>query len=111
MYFKNFIFLIWLFLGCSDNKNNTVAVQETFHKKDYTLLHSEALEYCKTHHFSQDYYILIDMSIHSGKNRFFIYDFASEKITHKKPVTHGSCDVFEENPEKWHKAKFSNKDG
>lgn len=60
---------------------------------------------------NEDYYFLLDFSIHSGKNRFFIYDFKQEKIIEEKLVTHGSCNVFEENPEKWEKAKFSNKEG
>jgi hypothetical protein len=48
----------------------------------------------------------LDFSIHSGKNRFFIYDFTSKIVTDKKLVTHGTCDQFEENPNKWEKAAF-----
>jgi hypothetical protein len=51
----------------------------------------------------------LDLSIHPGKNRFFVYDFKENKISDKNLVTHGSCDQFEENPDKWEKAKFSNK--
>lgn len=76
--------------------------------KDYSKKHQEALTYCEANGFNENYYFLVDMSIHSGKNRFFVYDFISETITDKNLVTHGSCDKFEDNVTKWEKAKFSN---
>ena len=94
---------LFLVLICSNNPVNTPSV------KDYSTTHSEALQFCKKNNFNQTYYFLIDLSIHSGKNRFFVYDFKTQKITSKSLVTHGSCDVIEDNPEKWDKAKFSNK--
>lgn len=108
MLLKNIFFSLVFLLSCSDNPKNPS--QQNSVKKDYSSYHSEALEYCQSKGFSQDYYILIDLSLHSGKNRFFVYDFNEEKFTHQKLATHGSCDVFEENPEKWTKVKFSNKD-
>lgn len=77
--------------------------------KDYTNKNAEAQKYCEDNNFNEDYYFLLDFSLHPGKNRFFIYDFKSKKIVNKNLVTHGSCDQFEENPEQWEKAKFSNK--
>lgn len=100
---KNIILLTLLSLVCCNNAK----VEEP--AKDYSLKHNEALQYCKENGFNEDYYFLIDMSIHPGRNRFFVYDFKDLKITDKNLVTHGSCDQFEENPDKWEKAKFSNK--
>lgn len=77
--------------------------------KEYTSSHTEALKYCKENKFNEDYYYLLDLSIHPGKNRFFVYDFKQNKITDQNLVTHGSCDQFETNTNKWHKAKFSSK--
>jgi hypothetical protein len=77
--------------------------------KDYSNSNQEALKFCKENDFNQNYYFLIDMSIHSGKNRFFIHDFNKDSIVSSKLVTHGSCDKFEDNETKWEKAKFSNK--
>lgn len=57
------------------------------------------------------YYFLVDLSLHSGRNRFFIYDFAGKKILDQNLVTHGACDVENTNPKKWEQAKFSNNDG
>ncbi len=76
--------------------------------KDYSSQHIEALAFCQSKKFNQEYYFLLDLSIHSGKNRFFIYDFKKQKITDSKLVTHGGCDVLETNVDKWEKAKFSN---
>lgn len=77
--------------------------------KDYSTTHAEALAFCKENNYNQDYFFLIDLSIHPGKNRFFVYDFKAKKVTDKNIVTHGSCDQFEDNPDKWEKVKFSSK--
>tara|TARA_R110000851_G_scaffold19429_1_gene59818 strand:+ start:3210 stop:3869 length:660 start_codon:yes stop_codon:yes gene_type:complete len=49
----------------------------------------EAEDYCKKNDYNQDFCILIDMSIHSGKNRFRVYDFNKNKVTHSYLVSHG----------------------
>ncbi len=77
--------------------------------KDYSAKHTEALQFCQKNDYNQDYYFLVDLGIHPGKNRFFVYDFNDKKITDKNLVTHGSCDHFQLNPDKWEKAKFSDK--
>jgi len=74
----------------------------------YTTYHKEAKAFCKSEKFNEDYYFLVDLSIHSGKNRFLVYDFKSQKITDQNLVTHGSCDVLETNDTKWEKAKCNN---
>lgn len=102
---QNAFFLFTLtFLSC-----NTFSDKPTEIKKEYMQFHNEAEVYCKTHDFNQEYYFLIDLSVHSGKNRFFVYDFKTDKIINQNLVTHGSCDQFETNATKWEKAKFSNK--
>jgi L,D-transpeptidase catalytic domain len=50
---------------------------------------NEALEYCKSKKMNTDFCILIDMSIHSGLNRFFVYDFIQKTITDSILVGHG----------------------
>ncbi len=70
----------------------------------------EALEFCKTQNMNTDFCILIDMSLHSGLKRFFVYHFKQNKIVHKYLVGHGcgtsswSEDLTKENP------SFSNED-
>jgi len=70
----------------------------------------EAFEFCKAKNFNTDFCILIDMSLHSGLKRFFIYDFKKNEISQQYLVGHGcgngswSSDDSKENP------KFSNVD-
>jgi hypothetical protein len=100
--FSHYFFLFFLFLSCTtSDKENISEIQNN-------KIHEEAFDYCKTNNFNTDFYYLIDLSIHSGKNRFFVYNFNEEKVTHKNLVTHGSCDVFEANPNQYDKVKFSN---
>jgi hypothetical protein len=101
---KHFLLLIAVcFLCCNNSEVEPLAV------KDYSLFHEEAASFCKENNYNKSYYFLVDLSVHSGKNRFFIYDFATKKVLDKNLVTHGSCDQFEENPDKWEKVKFDNR--
>jgi len=77
--------------------------------KDYTSFHEEAKAFCKKKRFNKDYYFLLDYSLPSGKNRFYIYDFEKEKIVDAKLVTHGACDVFNDNWDPWDSASFSDR--
>jgi len=95
------IYLLMLSFICCNN--------DAEKKKDYLKINAEALMFCKENNFNEDYYFLIDLSIHSGKNRFFIYNFNDNKISDSNIVTHGACDHFEVNLEKYSQAKFSNK--
>lgn len=53
--------------------------------------------------FSTDHCFLIDMSLPSGRNRFFIYDLKRDSVVSAGLVAHGSCNtVF------LRKARFSN---
>ncbi len=49
----------------------------------------EAKKYCKENNFNEEFCILIDMSMHSGKNRFRVYDFEQKKVIQSFPVSHG----------------------
>jgi len=104
MFPKIILFAFLNFISCKKDKE--IAVE----KANYAAYHSEAKSFCKAEKFNEDYYFLIDLSIHSGKNRFFVYDFKKEKVVGENLVTHGSCDVAASNETKWEKAKFSNAD-
>jgi hypothetical protein len=77
--------------------------------KEYSTFHEEAKAFCKKKRYNKNYYFLLDYSIPSGKNRFFIYDFKKGSIIDAKLVTHGACDVFEQNNNLWDSAKFSDR--
>lgn len=69
---KILLLLFFALLNC----NHTQSIQQ---KRDYTSIHKEALNFCQENKFNEDFYFLIDMSVHSGKNRFFVYDFKTKK--------------------------------
>ena len=49
----------------------------------------EALEYCKEYGYSTDYCLLVDYGRHSGRVRFFIWDFEKERPILKSLCAHG----------------------
>ena len=53
---------------------------------------TEALAFCESNKLNLDFCILVDMQLHSGKNRFFVYDFKLDSITYKGLCSHGCCD-------------------
>jgi len=50
-----------------------------------------AKKYTQQKKFNSSICFLIDMNIESGKNRFFIYDLAKDKVLDAALVTHGYC--------------------
>ncbi|MDR1811317.1 MAG: murein L,D-transpeptidase catalytic domain family protein [Candidatus Fibromonas sp.] len=50
----------------------------------------EALQFCKSNDCNQDFCILIDMKIHSGKYRMFVYDFKKQEVERKALLAHGA---------------------
>ncbi|WP_044206891.1 murein L,D-transpeptidase catalytic domain-containing protein [Flammeovirga sp. OC4] len=68
----------------------------------------KALTYCKENNLSQNYCILIDMGIHSGNLRFFVYDFAKKEVIKKALVAHGCGDAYWSDDQTRAKPQFSN---
>ncbi len=52
----------------------------------------EALQFCKNKKYNTSFCILIDMELHSGVNRFIVWDFEKDTIEHSCLVSHGCCD-------------------
>ncbi|WP_213278419.1 murein L,D-transpeptidase catalytic domain-containing protein [Chryseobacterium indologenes] len=117
-----YLFFITLWLcSCSQEKKNSIvhtaeipAVAEKRPAADPSrtkIKAEEALRFCNSKALNNDFCILIDMSLHSGVNRFFVWDFKNNKISKKYLVGHG-C-----GPNSWSKDDskanpgFSNEDG
>lgn len=70
----------------------------------FVLKKQEALTFCKANNLNTDYCVLIDMSIHSGKKRFYLLSFKKDSIAYSALVFHGcgplkwSDDESKENP-------------
>jgi len=71
----------------------------------------EAFLFCKSNKFNKDFCILIDMSLHSGVKRFFIWDFKKDTISHSFLVGHGCCDNPWSDDESKSSPRFSNLNG
>ncbi|MDH6253034.1 hypothetical protein M2347_002761 [Chryseobacterium sp. H1D6B] len=109
--------LLFTIISCS-GKADPIIIKETVKvekpsvdlKKTNTKA-EEALSFCRQNKFNTEFCVLIDMSIHSGLNRFFIFNFKQKKITQQYLVGHGcgnniwSMDQSKDSPD------FSNEDG
>ncbi|UTX48403.1 murein L,D-transpeptidase catalytic domain-containing protein [Chryseobacterium sp. MA9] len=115
-----FFIALWL-CSCSQEKKSSIihtaeipAITEKKPVADSSRIKikaEEALKFCNSNNLNNNFCILIDMSLHSGVNRFFVWDFKNNKISKKYLVGHGcgsnswSKDDSKANPE------FSNEDG
>ena len=94
----------------TNNDVQPIVKQETDIKK-LKQKAEEALLYNKQNKLNTDFCILIDMSIHPGLNRFFIWDFKQNNIIEKYLVGHGCGTNSWSSDESAGKAEFSNEDG
>ncbi len=85
---KNLYFLIALFLiivSCGKKEQMRSKVY-----KNYNTQADSALKYAKKNGLSTDFFILVDLSLHSGKDRLYIWDFKKKKVTNSFLTMHGS---------------------
>lgn len=60
--------------------------------KDYKTYYKEAFSFCKKNKLESNYFLLVDLSVHSGKKRLFKYDFNKDTIVSSYMVSHGCGD-------------------
>lgn len=71
----------------------------------------QALEFCSSQGFNTNFCILIDMSLHSGVKRFFVWDFENDTISNSFLGGHGCCDNLWGSDLSKDTPEFSNTDG
>ena len=76
------------------------------YRSSFTNRASAVRGYAVAKDFSTTYCFLVDMSIHSGRKRFFVYDLERNMVIMSGLVSHGSC-----NETFLDQAKFSNAPG
>ena len=87
---KYIISLLLFLIGfCQNEKSIDTA---DFKMPNYELVSKQALKYCANNNLQKNYYMLVDLNIHSGKKRFFIYDFKKDTIIKSYMVSHGCGD-------------------
>lgn len=69
---------------------NQITLSEPFNFERIKLKAKEAFTYCKKKKYNTQYCLLIDMSIHSGKKRAFLWDFKNDTIELSGMCAHGS---------------------
>jgi hypothetical protein len=57
--------------------------------KNYASYLKEAKTYCQKNNLNKNKFILIDLDLHSGLKRFFVYDLKKESIEKSYVVSHG----------------------
>ncbi|MBK6610293.1 MAG: murein L,D-transpeptidase catalytic domain family protein [Sphingobacteriales bacterium] len=106
-YIRAVLFLFIILISCHEKVKETpkADIKKTKHKAEM------ALNYCKSAGLNTDICVLIDMSVHSGLKRFFVWDFKKNAIALSCLVSHGcgdnpwGRDFSKESP------KFSNDNG
>jgi hypothetical protein len=83
------LFIPFIYANCSS------PFQDAKYELDYVRLKAKAKEaynYCKEKKLETNYCFLLDMSIHSGRERFFVWDFIKDTLIEKGMVSHGCGD-------------------
>jgi L,D-transpeptidase catalytic domain len=88
-------YLVWMF-SCDNFSENisTVSAKKTFEETEFARIKSfapDAKEFCRLNGFNTKLFFLVDMHVHSGKKRFFIYDMNSDSVVNSSMVAHGAC--------------------
>ena len=73
-----------------EEEDNTTTVT---HEKStiINVITNKVNNYALQNNMSTEYCFLVDMSLPSGKNRFFVYDLSRKSIVYEGLVAHGSC--------------------
>jgi hypothetical protein len=103
-----------LFASCSifvnkKSEPSAAARNETarpIYTSSFTNRASAVRSYAMAKDFSTTWCFLVDMSLHSGRKRFFVYDLERDMVIMSGLVSHGSC-----NETFLDQAKFSNAPG
>ena len=82
--------------GSGIHRDSTLSPFDNQYKAAVSRLKRQAAairEYAKANHFNTNYCFLVDMSIPSGKKRFFVYNIKKDSLEFSSLVAHGwgSC--------------------
>ncbi|NHM02279.1 murein L,D-transpeptidase catalytic domain-containing protein [Flavobacterium difficile] len=84
MHYIKIFLLAFLFFSCQKEVS-----KKEIKPKDYSSILKEAKEYCQKNTLNQNKFILIDLALHSGLKRFFVYDLKTNKKIKSYMVSHG----------------------
>lgn len=83
----------WYFLRTnhSPSRSNSINSKTEAWRIKLDQKAGSAAEWIKKNNYNEEYCFLVDMSIESGKNRFFVYSLKGDSILSQGLVTHGRC--------------------
>ncbi|KUJ60219.1 peptidase [Flavobacteriaceae bacterium CRH] len=87
---KKILYIAIMLLLFSFNKKEKL--RSEIKEINYSSYYKEAQQYCKRNNLNQSKFILIDLGLHSGLKRFFIYDFKKSEVLNSFMVSHGCGD-------------------
>lgn len=76
------LFLVFMFFSSNFETKKTT-------NKNYKVYYKEAFSFCKKNRLECGYFLLADLSLHSGKKRLFKYDFKKDAVISSYMVSHG----------------------
>ncbi len=86
------LFLLPLFLWASPSKERIKSAEN----------------FCTSKNYNQEFCILVDMSIHSGKKRLYLWSFTEQKVLLSALCSHGCCEWMWSDDESREAPTFSN---
>lgn len=91
IYFKDRLWLITKYFERSPKSPVDIAQEQdpAFSPVDLVVRADEAYEYAKANDFDLEHAVLIDFGRHSGKNRFFVWNFKENRVEIESLVAHG----------------------
>jgi hypothetical protein len=96
MHFIKIFIIAIVFISCKNDVSPSLSKLENIQiqKKitDYSAYINEAKAYCKQNNLNQNNFMLIDLAMHSGRKRFFVYDLKKDTIQNSYIVSHGCGD-------------------
>jgi hypothetical protein len=88
---------------------NLYSFSQNNYLPDLKLKAAKAYDYSKQNNMNTDFTILVDMNIHSGKYRLFLWDFKGDSIRLSAICSHGSCGGKPHPKTAYEQPLFSNK--
>ena len=106
LFLINFILII-IVVCTNELSSNKIEAKKTI---NLSLKAKDAKLFCQNENLNTDFCILIDMSIHSGKKRFFVWSFQENKIQKSFLVSHGCGGNLWTSDQSKTSPKFSNEE-
>lgn len=101
---------ILFLLGCNNSERRESLYSEIYGSKLESMA-AKAKDFVGSKNMNPDFCILVDMEIHSGLKRFFVWDFNQNKVRHSFLVSHGCGESPWGSDKSKTEPKFSNTDG